>query len=253
MRVLAFGAVLLALMCSCDDKSGAVPPVTDPGTAAAVTTVAATSRPAIAPPTTAVTTAATTSAATTTSRPASTVRYVFPVQSRNVGYGHTHSGYPATDIIAKCGLTVVAPTDVTVTEIRRVDKWDPKHDNPALRGGESVTMIGTDGVRYYGSHLQNIRADLKVGLAVHAGEAIAEVGQTGDARLSTCHLHFGISPPCRGTEWKVRRGVLYPWPYLDAWRAGKPTSPASAIAAWAAAHPNACANALAEPTAKDAG
>ncbi|MCU1346175.1 MAG: putative metalloprotease [Acidimicrobiia bacterium] len=186
-------------------------------------------------------------------RGAASATYVFPVQSRNVGYAHTHHDYPATDIIAKCGLPVVAPTDATVTEVRRVDSWDPKHDNPALRGGESVTMIGTDGVRYYGSHVQNIRVDLKPGMAVKAGEGIAQVGQTGDARLSTCHLHFGISPPCRGTEWKVRRGVLYPWPYLDAWKAGRSLSPASAIATWASAHPKACADALAEPTAKDAG
>jgi murein DD-endopeptidase MepM/ murein hydrolase activator NlpD len=196
---------------------------------------------------------ATSTSTSTTSVPRAAGRYAFPVQSRNATYGHTHHDYPATDIIAGCGLPVVAPTDATITEVRRVDKWDPKHDNPALRGGESVTMIGTDGVRYYGSHLQQIRADLKPGTRVQAGEAIAQVGQTGDARLSTCHLHFGISSPCPGTEWKVRRGVLYPWPYLDAWRAGRSLSPAAAISTWAAGHPKACADAMAEPTAKDAG
>jgi murein DD-endopeptidase MepM/ murein hydrolase activator NlpD len=180
-------------------------------------------------------------------------RYAFPVSALVVSYERTHGGYPATDMIAKCGLPVVAPTDATVTEVRRVDRWDPKHDNAAWRGGESITMIGTDGVRYYGSHLQNIRADLQPGTIVQPGEAIAEVGQTGDARLSTCHLHFGISPPCPGTEWKVRRGAIYPWPYLDSWRAGSSLSPTAAVAAWAAAHPSACTDAVAEPTAHDAG
>ncbi len=179
--------------------------------------------------------------------------YVFPVQSRNVGYARTHAGYRATDIIAKCGVPVVAPVDGTVTEVRRTDRWDPKHDNPALRGGQSVTILGTDGVRYYGSHVQHIRADLAPGSPVRAGDGVAEVGATGDARLSTCHLHFGISPPCPGTEWRLRRGAVYPWPYLDSWRAGKGLSPALETAKWAVANPKACADAMAEPTAKDAG
>jgi len=226
---------LMALCCSCDERDGAFPPVTP---APGATTALGPPAPATSPPSTA---------------PPASGNYVFPVRSPNVGYAHTHAGYPATDIIARCGVPVVAPTDGTVTEVRRVDRWDPRHDNPALRGGESVTMIGTDGVRYYGSHLQNIRDDLTPGTAVLAGEALAEVGQTGDARLSTCHLHLGISPPCPGTEWEVRRGVVYPWPYLDAWREGKSLSPAFAVAAWTTTHPNACAEAMALPTAADSG
>jgi hypothetical protein len=240
VRAVVVGGALLALVSSCDESGGAVPPVTTtPEVSAATTSATVPAVPAVP--------------AVTALSPAPTGRYVFPIQSGKVAYGHTHGVYPATDMIAKCGLTVVAPTDATVTEVRRVDSWNPKHDNPALRGGESVTMLGTDGVRYYGSHLQNIRADLAAGMSVQAGEAIAQVGQTGDARLSTCHLHFGISPPCPGTEWKVRRGAIYPWPYLDAWKAGRPLSPAAAVNAYVVAHPKACADAMAEPTAPDAG
>ena len=42
------------------------------------------------------------------------------------------------------------------------------------------------------------------------------MGQTG--RASACHLHFGISPPCPGKEWSVRRGTVWPFVYLDEWR-----------------------------------
>ena len=33
-----------------------------------------------------------------------------------------------------------------------------------------------------------------------------------------------------------RRGVLYPWPYLDSWKAGGNKSPVAAVKAWKAKH-----------------
>ena len=47
----------------------------------------------------------------------------------------------------------------------------------------------------------------------------------------------------------MRRGVVWPHPYLDAWRRGEQLSPAEEIAWWAAANPDACAEAMADPTA----
>ena len=63
-------------------------------------------------------------------------------------------------------------------------------------------------------------------------ESVATVGETGDA--SACHVHFGLSPVCGDVDWFVRRGVIWPWPYLDSWRAGGNAEPAPEIQQWLA-------------------
>lgn len=142
--------------------------------------------------------------------------YVFPVVGHS-GYAHRHHGYPATDIIAACGLPVVSPVDGVVLELSRVDLWDPKVNDGATRGGKFVSIKGVDGVRYYGSHLSRIARGLRPGDQLTAGQRVGRVGRTGNA--GACHLHFGISPVCAGTgDWWIRRGVVWPWPYLDTWR-----------------------------------
>jgi hypothetical protein len=60
---------------------------------------------------------------------------------------------------------------------------------------------------------------------------IGKVGNTGDARGGATHMHYGISWPTAHGIWWVRRGELYPWPYLDAWRAGVMRSPGVAVRA----------------------
>src|SRR5215216_4327505 len=65
--------------------------------------------------------------------------YVFPVVG-HVGYGHKHHGYPATDILADCGLPVVSPVDGVVLELSRVDLWDPEVNDGATRGGKFVSI-----------------------------------------------------------------------------------------------------------------
>lgn len=156
--------------------------------------------------------------------------YVFPVSGR-YDYGHTHHDYPATDIMAACGSVVRAVTDGVVLEVSRVDRYDPANPLGAYKGGLNVSILGVDGVRYYGSHFSKIDAGIEAGIYVRAGTQLGLVGRTGDA--SACHLHFGLSPPCLRTgDWWTRRGVIWPWPYLDAWRAGKPISPVAEIANW---------------------
>jgi len=163
-------------------------------------------------------------------------RYYFPVNGQ-ASYGRTHHDYPATDIISPCGTEVVAVTDGIVLETSTVDTWDPKVNTGDTRGGLSISILGDDGVRYYGSHFRKIEAGVTAGARVRAGQKIGEVGQTGDARLSVCHLHFGISPMCNGVgDWWTRRGAVWPWPYLDAWRGGQDTSPVSEIKAWQDGH-----------------
>jgi peptidoglycan LD-endopeptidase LytH len=96
-----------------------------------------------------------------------------------------------------------------------------------------VSILGADGVRYYGSHYAAINEGIEAGVPVKAGQAIAKVGRTGQA--SACHVHFGLSPPCAKTgDWFNRRGVIWPWSYLDAWRGGVAKSPVNEIVEWQA-------------------
>ncbi|MBO0867443.1 MAG: M23 family metallopeptidase, partial [Micromonosporaceae bacterium] len=166
-------------------------------------------------------------------RPAA-VRYVFPVVGK-ASYSHTHHDYPATDIITACGNRVLAATTGVVLEVTRVDTWSAAVNAGATRGGLSVSILGTDGVRYYGSHLEAIDPGIAPGVRVSAGQPLGRVGRTGDA--SACHLHFGISPPCaqRG-DWWNQRGVVWPWRYLDSWRRNGSLSAVAEVAAWHAAH-----------------
>jgi murein DD-endopeptidase MepM/ murein hydrolase activator NlpD len=159
---------------------------------------------------------------------------VFPVIGK-ASYAHTHHDYPASDIIAACGLTAVSPVDGTVLEVTKVDTWTATANLGATRGGLSVSILGADGARYYLSHFSAIDAGIDAGAKVTAGEPIAKVGRTGDA--GACHVHFGLSPVCAKTgDWWTRRGTIYPWPYLDAWRAHKAKSPVADLAAWKAQH-----------------
>ena len=157
--------------------------------------------------------------------------YVFPIQGCKYTYVRSHHNYPATDILAKIGCDFVAPTSGTIDEVNRVDRFTWKTNNGADRGGLSVSMIGDDGVRYYGSHLSFISENISSGFKVSAGDVIGKTGNSGDAKGTAPHVHFGISWPTPKGIWWVRRGELYPWRYLDSWKAGKDMSPAKAIAA----------------------
>ena len=158
-------------------------------------------------------------------------KYVFPIVGCKVTYAHSHHNYPATDILTKTGCKFVAPTSGMVDEVTSVDKFNWKTNLGSQRGGLSVSIVGDDGVRYYGSHLSKIAAGIKPGVRVVAGDLLGLVGTSGDARGTASHVHFGISWPTQKGIWWVRRGELYPWRYLDAWKIGKDASPAKLIAA----------------------
>ncbi|MBB5871171.1 murein DD-endopeptidase MepM/ murein hydrolase activator NlpD [Allocatelliglobosispora scoriae] len=168
-------------------------------------------------------------------KPTGALRFVFPVAT-GASYGKTHSEYPATDIFAKCGTAVRAVTDGVILEINLVDRFDLKHPTGATKGGLSVSLLGDDGVRYYGSHLLRVQTGIKAGVRVSAGQQLGVVGHTGNAS-GICHLHFGISAPCAQVDdWWIRRGVIWPAKYLDAWHKGQNLSAISEITAWHAKH-----------------
>ena len=155
--------------------------------------------------------------------------YVFPVAGCEVNYARAHHDYAATDILAKAGCKFVAPINGVVDEVNRTDSWSGKTNLGIDRGGLYVSIIGEDGVRYYGSHLRTIPASIQPGIAVKAGRLLGAIGATGSARGTAPHLHFGISWPTPPQTWWVRRGEVLPWKYLDAWKAGKDLSPGKEV------------------------
>ncbi len=256
--MLALGAVACTSSTAADRSDDAPstgtepsePPSTTPPTEAPLPSMTEPPKvPALAdvPPTT---TDPPSAPATTPSLGAASTPYGLPVaDARAAAWGATHAGYPASDIFVGCGALIVAPVNGVVVESRRVNSYDPAIDNPATRGGRSVTLIGDDGVRYYLAHFERIEDGIEPAARVTIGQPLGEMGQTG--RASACHLHFGISPPCPGKEWSVRRGVVWPFPYLDDWRGGGQRSPVAEIEQWQAEHPSACTDAMADPHAPD--
>jgi murein DD-endopeptidase MepM/ murein hydrolase activator NlpD len=157
--------------------------------------------------------------------------YTFPVAGCTVTYSKYHHDYPASDIFAKKGCAFVSPVAGVVDEVNTVDKWSGKTNLGADRGGLSISILGDDGLRYYGSHLSKIEPNIVPGYKVTTGEKLGEIGSTGSARGTKPHLHFGISYPTEKGIWWVRRGVglekgkTSPWKYLQAWQVGKDLKP----------------------------
>ena len=158
--------------------------------------------------------------------------YAFPVAGCTVTYSKYHHDYPAADIFGKKGCAFVAPTAGVVDEVNAVDRWSGKTNLGPDRGGLSISIVGDDGVRYYGSHLLKIEAKIIPGYRVATGEKLGEIGSTGSARGTKAHLHFGISYPTEKGIWWIRRGVgleskgkTPPFKYLQAWQAGNDLKP----------------------------
>lgn len=153
-------------------------------------------------------------------------QYYFPVQPPTIArYSNVHHNYPATDIFVPVGSIVVAVTSGVVDEVSRVDRWDPKTNDGAQRGGLWVTIIGDDGVRYHTSHLSKVLEGIKPGVRVTAGQRIGLSGKSGNARTTPAHVHFGISRPTFAGDWQVRRGQVKPFAYLNAWKRGNNLKP----------------------------
>ncbi len=158
--------------------------------------------------------------------------YTFPVAGCTVTYTKYHHDYPAADIFGKKGCAFVSPIAGVIDEVNSVDKWSGKTNLGADRGGLSISIIGDDGLRYYGSHLSKIEANIVPGYRVTTGEKLGEIGSSGSARGTKPHLHFGISYPTEKGIWWVRRGVgleskgkTPPFKYLQAWQMGKDLKP----------------------------
>ena len=146
--------------------------------------------------------------------------YYFPVQPPKLAMfskgGHP---FPATDIFAPIGTKYVAVTNGTVDEVSYVDTWNPDTNSAAVDGGLSVRILGDDGLHYYGAHLSEIARGIRPGVWVPAGKLLGLVGNSGDARFTTPHIHFEVSSP------NPPFTKLDPFPLLTAWLAGQQITP----------------------------
>ena len=80
-------------------------------------------------------------------------------------------------------------------------------------GGRQVWVLGPARQRHYYAHLDDWQEGLAVGDVVFAGDVLGVVGDTGNARGTPTHLHYGIYG---------KDGAYDPLPLL---RAGAPIRP----------------------------
>ncbi|WP_430980769.1 M23 family metallopeptidase [Stenotrophomonas terrae] len=94
------------------------------------------------------------------------------------GRDRKHHG---VDIFAKRGTPVLAATDGVAAAVR-----------DSGLGGRQVWVIGPAGQRHYYAHLQDWVPGLAYGRIVQAGDVLGFVGDSGNARGTPPHLHYGI-------------------------------------------------------------
>ena len=92
--------------------------------------------------------------------------------------GRSHEG---TDIFAPEGTPVYSATPGHVEWI-----------GPYGVGGNTITVVGAGGVRYYYAHLSGYAEGLENGQNVTTETLLGYVGSTGNAATTPPHLHFGV-------------------------------------------------------------
>jgi peptidoglycan LD-endopeptidase LytH len=94
--------------------------------------------------------------------------------------GRRHQGI---DLLAPAGTPLVAVTSGHITRLSNIDRG---------RGGISLWLRDARGTAYYYAHNQHNL--IRLGQRVHAGQLLARVGATGNARGGPPHLHFQLHP-----------------------------------------------------------
>ncbi len=138
--------------------------------------------------------------------------YVFPVAgeasfSDDFGVPRTTTWHHGNDIFASLGTPLVAVADGSLFNVG----WNDV-------GGNRLWLRDALGNEFYYAHLSDFTPLARDGAVVRAGDVIGFVGATGDAVGTSPHVHFEIHPSelsAQGYD-----GVVNPYPYLVAWRAG---------------------------------
>lgn len=108
--------------------------------------------------------------------------------------GRLHEGI---DIMAPRGTKVLSATEGLIADLR----------NNNL-GGKVIWILGPGGTWHYYAHLDGHKRGLNVGDYVKKGQVIGYVGNSGNARHTAPHLHYGLYLQGKG------RGAVNPYPYL---------------------------------------
>lgn len=106
--------------------------------------------------------------------------------------GRKHEGI---DIFAKRGTAVLSATQGIVLRVGTDDL-----------GGKVVWIVGPNLSRHYYAHLNDYADQIQQGDWVEVGEVIGYVGNTGNAKTTPPHLHYGI--------YLNGQGAVNPYPYL---------------------------------------
>lgn len=109
------------------------------------------------------------------------------------GRDRSHQG---VDIFAPRGTPVLAATDGLVVSVREQGL-----------GGKQVWVLGPAHERHYYAHLDDWALALREGDRVREGMVLGYVGDTGNARGTPPHLHYGVY---------TRSGAIDPLPRLRA-------------------------------------
>ena len=89
------------------------------------------------------------------------------------------------------GIDIFAPRN---TPMRSATEGFVENKGMRGLGGQVVTITGPGGYRLYYAHLEDFGPQA-VGDWVEAGEIIGYVGNSGNAAISSTHLHYGIYTP----------------------------------------------------------
>lgn len=111
--------------------------------------------------------------------------------------GRHHKG---VDIFAARGTPIRSSTDGLVARVGVVSL-----------GGNAVSVVGPGLYVHYYAHLESF-GPVSVGKRIHRGDVIGYVGDSGNAKGTPCHLHYGLY---RAPGWAID-----PWPYLVDRRTG---------------------------------
>ncbi len=106
--------------------------------------------------------------------------------------GRKHEGI---DIFAKRGTPVVSSTEGIVSQV-----------GTNRLGGLVVWVLGPGGQRHYYAHLDSY-SDVQPGMRIEAGRVLGYVGNTGNAKGTPPHLHYGVYDT---------GGAINPYPLLKA-------------------------------------
>ncbi|MBH1629124.1 M23 family metallopeptidase [Stenotrophomonas maltophilia] len=94
------------------------------------------------------------------------------------GRDRSHAGI---DIFARRGTPVRSATPGVIADVRE-----------GGLGGRQVWVIGPGRERYYYAHLEDWAEGLARGQVVQAGDLLGHVGDSGNAKGTPPHLHWGI-------------------------------------------------------------